>query len=58
MLGLVEKYYLTVLGSFEKGTMQFDDYPTKEEIIDAIKKANGESARVEKRFVLGESSEI
>jgi len=51
-LGLEKKYFLVVLGSFDKGTIEYEDYPTKEEIKSAIKQLQGSSARVEKRYVL------
>lgn len=50
---LKERYFLVVLGSsFEKNTVEYDRHPTKEEIVEEIKSVNGESARVEKRYVL------
>ena len=49
---LKEKYFLIVSGKFDREPIVFSEKPSDEEIVDAIKKENGESARVEKRFVL------
>lgn len=49
---LKEKYFLTVIGTFEKGTLEYESHPTDTEIKESIKKLNGTSARIEKRYVL------
>lgn len=49
---LVVKYFLVISGSFDRTPMVFDVKPTEKEIIEAIKINDGESARVEKRYVL------
>ena len=52
ILALQERYYLVVSGSFDREPIVFYDKPTKQDIASAIKEMNGESARVEKRYVL------
>lgn len=49
---LEEKYFLIVMGAFERGAIELDHYPTDTEIINAITKQQGKSAKVEKRHVL------
>ncbi len=53
ILVLQEKYYLVVSGSFDREPIIFEDEPTEQDIVNAIKEMDGESARVEKRYVLG-----
>lgn len=53
---LEEKYFLIVSGAFDRESIVFDEEPSKEEIKQAILDKNGKSARVEKRFVLGENN--
>lgn len=52
---LIEKYFIVVLGAFEREPIVFDEEPTEKEIVEAINKLDGKSARVEKRYVLQES---
>ena len=54
ILVLQERYYLVVSGSFDREPIVYDVEPTNQDIASAIKELNGESARVEKRYVLGE----
>lgn len=49
---LKEKFFLVVSGQFDREPIVYNDEPTKSDIIAAIKKLQGESARVEKRHVL------
>lgn len=55
---LEEKYFLIVIGTFEKEAIPYDYYPTEEEIINTIAMKNGQSARIEKRFVLTTSEQV
>jgi len=52
ILVIQEKYYLVVSGSFDREPIVYDVEPTKDDIANAIKENKGESARVEKRYVL------
>lgn len=54
---LVERYFLIVMGTFERKTIELDHSPTDEEIIHAITEENGKSAKIEKRFVLTTTKE-
>lgn len=46
-------YYLIVCGSnYERAAIECENYPTEQEIITAIKKYQGISARVEERYKL------
>lgn len=56
MMELVEKYYLTVIGDYERKPMEFEEVPSKEVIANAIFEQKGRTARLEKRFVLVENS--
>jgi hypothetical protein len=49
---LVEKYFLIVIGSFNRKPIIYDNYPSEEVIIKAIIEQEGKSAIVEKRFVI------
>ncbi len=49
---LVEKYFLIVSGSFDREPIIYEEQPSQEDILKAIQKMDGNSARVEKRFVL------
>lgn len=49
---LKEKFFIVVLGTFEREPIVKDAYPTDKEILEAIKTLNGNSARVEKRYVV------
>lgn len=56
MLGmeLEEKYFVVVSGAFDREYVVYDEYPSRKEIAKMILEKDGESARVEKRFVLKE----
>ena len=55
---LLEKYFLTVFGaSFEKITIEFDNAPKENEIVEALNKYKGYSVRIEKRYVLVNENE-
>lgn len=47
-----KKYFLIVKGTFDRPEVLFDEYPTERQIEKAIIEYNGESARVEERYVL------
>lgn len=49
---LVEKYFLIVSGAFDREPIIYDVKPTEKEVRNAIKEHDGQSARVEKRYVL------
>ena len=52
ILVLQERYYLVVSGNFDREPIIYDVEPSSQDIINAIKEMNGDSARVEKRYVL------
>jgi len=49
---LKEKYFLIVSGAFDREPIVYDEEPTENDIVDAIKNSKGDSARIEKRYVL------
>lgn len=55
---LKEKFFLVVLGNFERPAIEYDQYPSEEEIINQIIKQNGKSARVEKRYVIASKEKV
>lgn len=55
MVTMVEKkYFLIINGTFDRDPVIFEEFPTTEEIANAIISLRGVSARVEERFVLKE----
>lgn len=53
---LTEKYFIVVLGTFSREPLICDEYPDEKKIEDAILSLQGNSARVEKRFVIESDS--
>jgi hypothetical protein len=49
---LKEVYYLIVSGAFDRKEIEFENFPTEEQIIEAIKEKQGNTARIEKRYKL------
>jgi hypothetical protein len=47
---LKEFYCIIISGRFDRDPIECEEYPTKEQIMQAIKDQGGETARVEKRF--------
>lgn len=47
-----KKYFLIVEGTFDRAPILFDEYPADEQIAQALVELNGESARIEERYVL------
>jgi len=51
---LEERYFLIVSGEFDREPVVYNSHPTEVEILKMIKDKKGESARVEKRYVIKE----
>ena len=49
---LSQKYFLTVLGNFEKVTLEYEEHPSENTIKEVILQYGGKTARIEKRYVL------
>ena len=49
---LQEVYYIVVIGNFERDPIECESYPSPEKIVEAIKRLDGKTARIEKRYKL------
>lgn len=52
---LKEVYLLIIQGTFDREPIEFESYPSQEEIKKCLQSLEGKTARIEKRYKLVES---